>query len=162
VRPKPKFGRATPPRRGDRTGRDFAFGPSCAVAAKRTTSSIPIVFASGGDPVELGLVESLNRPGGNATGITMFLNELSAKRLEKLRELMPNILLVASIASDQRLRWHVRTTQIAAVSLRCSELALRANYGLMHRNKRTFYSISNPAKWPVAKIRRCVLFALLR
>ena len=83
-----------------------------AVAAKGATSSIPIVFASGGDPVELGLVESLNRPGGNATGITQFFNELSAKRLEKLRELMPNILRVAFMVNPINPRAHINASEL--------------------------------------------------
>src|SRR5438128_4689308 len=93
-------------------------GHPASLAAKQVTSSIPIVTATGPDPVELGLVASLARPGGNVTGVTSISSELSAKRLGLLKELIPRVSRVAAL-------WD-RTARGSALNVRDTEGAARS------------------------------------
>jgi putative ABC transport system substrate-binding protein len=95
-----------------------AFGPPVAHAAKNATSAIPIVFEVGSDPVESGLVASINRPGGNATGLSILFTQLTSKRLELLCELVPQARTIALLVNPK--------SPTAAPSIRGAEEAARA------------------------------------
>ena len=76
-----------------------AISPNVAIAAKAATTTIPIIFAADQDPAKLGIVDSFARPGGNATGISFLLQEVSAKRLELLRRLIPSSVRIAVLVN---------------------------------------------------------------
>jgi putative ABC transport system substrate-binding protein len=96
-----------------------ASAPPAAIAAKAATSTLPIVFSGGIDPVKLGLVVSLNRPGGNVTGVSQFSTDLEGKRLELLHELIPNAGVIAMLVNPtfQGTESIINDMQIAAHSL---------------------------------------------
>jgi putative tryptophan/tyrosine transport system substrate-binding protein len=94
-----------------------------ALAAKAATTTIPIVFLTGADPVKLGFVTSLNRPGGNLTGVTTLNTEITPKRLEVLRELLPTTNIMAVLVNPTNnpatVETELRQAQEAADTLGC-------------------------------------------
>jgi ABC-type uncharacterized transport system substrate-binding protein len=103
-------------------------GPAPAVAAKAATSTIPIVFSASSDPVKLGLVASLSRPGGNVTGSGMLTSELEPKRLELLRELAPKARVIGALVNPNRIdvEAQARALEDAARTLGLQVVILRA------------------------------------
>jgi putative ABC transport system substrate-binding protein len=95
-----------------------------AAAAKAATTTVPIVFSVGSDPVALGLVTSLDRPGGNVTGINFFINEVVGKRLELLRELLPSAGRVAVLVNPTNVVLTEITTRDTAAAARAMGLEM--------------------------------------
>jgi putative ABC transport system substrate-binding protein len=114
---------------GRRVSAILAGAPPAVVAAKAATTTIPIVFTSGGNPVQLGFVSSLNQPGGNVTGVSFLTNELGGKRLEVLRELVPGATSVALLVNPTRpsFQSEVNNTQQAAQALGVKLIILNAS-----------------------------------
>jgi putative ABC transport system substrate-binding protein len=106
-----------------------ATSPAGALAAKQATTTIPIVFHAGVDPVELGLVTSLNRPGGNVTGIYRFASGLEAKRLGLLHEMVPKVSTIAALVNPKYsgAKAQLRDLQEAAARLGVRLVVVRAN-----------------------------------
>jgi putative ABC transport system substrate-binding protein len=120
-------------------------GSVSAMAAKAITGTIPIVFTSGGDPVRMGLVASINRPGGNVTGVSLFTSTLVAKRLALLHELVPTATVIAMLVNPtnpnaepdtKEVETAARTTGLQLVVLRASnESDLDKVFGTMSQHK---------------------------
>jgi putative tryptophan/tyrosine transport system substrate-binding protein len=102
--------------------------PSVA-AAKAATATIPIVFTLGSDPVKFGIVASLNRPGGNITGVTLLAYLLDAKRVELLHELLPDVAVIAMLVNPKgtQAETQVKDFQVATRSLGREEIIQNAS-----------------------------------
>jgi putative ABC transport system substrate-binding protein len=113
-----------------------------ALAAKAATSTIPIVFTTGADPIKLGLVASLNRPGGNVTGISNLLLELGSKQLGLLRELVPAVTAITILVNPNfaGTESQLRDVEGAARTLRVQLNTLRA--GTDHEIETAFATIA--------------------
>jgi len=108
------------------------------LAARKATSTIPIVMANGADPVSFGLVESLSRPGGNVTGLTNFAEDLASKQIDIIRELLPHMVRVGALVNVEN-PLHVpqwRETQAAAA--KASLALLRFDYHVPDDLERAF------------------------
>ena len=106
-----------------------ALAPPAALAAKAATTAIPIVFAIGADPVDLGLVSNFSHPGGNITGVTFVSNTLSAKRLELVRELVPGATVIGLLVNpgNPTSEPQIRDAQAAARASGVQLLILKAS-----------------------------------
>jgi len=99
------------------------------LAAKAATTTIPIVFAVGGDPVKFGFVTSLNRPGGNLTGVSLFAVTLEAKRVELLCELVPNVMVLALLINPNTPVYDSETTEVQSAARLLGRQILVLNAG---------------------------------
>jgi putative ABC transport system substrate-binding protein len=98
-----------------------------ALAAKAATTTVPIVFSAPGDPIEIGLVSSLNRPGRNLTGISSWAAELGPKRLQLLHELLPTATIVAALVNPKG-----RNAEIQSREFMAAAAALRLQLHVLH------------------------------
>jgi putative tryptophan/tyrosine transport system substrate-binding protein len=94
----------------------MAGGPPAALAAKAATSTIPVVFTTGDNPVQVGLVTSLSRPGGNVTGVNVLYTDLESKKLGLLRDVVPQAGVVAALVNQTRAVAASQTAELQAAA----------------------------------------------
>jgi ABC-type uncharacterized transport system substrate-binding protein len=113
-----------------------------ALAAKAATATIPIVFGSGLDPVQLGLVASFNRPGGNATGVSVFTSELGPKRLGLVRELLPQPGTIAFFVDPKSATTPFQITEMQAAAQAVGQPLLIFNAGTEEQVDKAFAAMA--------------------
>jgi ABC-type uncharacterized transport system substrate-binding protein len=113
-----------------------------AQAAKAATETIPIVFTSGFDPVQLGLVASINRPGGNATGVSLFTTELGPKRLGLLRELLPDPGTIAFVVNPNNALTPLQAKEMQAAAQAVGQPLLVVSVGTEEQADKAFASMA--------------------
>jgi putative ABC transport system substrate-binding protein len=106
----------------------FTWGTPATLAAKAATATTPNVFLVGGNPVEMGLVASLSRSGGNLTGVTNLASEVGRKRLELLHELVPTAINIAALVNPARASASVAEPQSRALQAAAPKLGLQLNF----------------------------------
>jgi ABC-type uncharacterized transport system substrate-binding protein len=134
-----------------------AGGEPAALAAKSATSTIPIVFVIGGDPVKQGLATSFNLPGGNSTGVSILTTTLEPKRVELLRELVPQTAMIGVLANPgfPAYESQLQDVQEAAHALALQVLVLPANTDLtLRRRSRLSFNgaLTRSRCWPLRSL----------
>ena len=126
---------------------------AAALAAKAATTTVPIIFNSGGDPLQSGLVASLNRPGGNITGVTSMSRELMTKRLELLHELVPGVgsigLLVVAVAANPNIQPMITRTWVGRMAATCGWTFVGAEMTSIgcERSRRNWSACNPTSSW---------------
>jgi putative ABC transport system substrate-binding protein len=118
----------------------FAVGPPAVMAAKAATTTIPIVFETAGDPVQLGLVSSLARPGGNLTGVTSLNTDLGAKLLALLHELVPRATIIGLLVNPNNPNIAELTTKSLQVAARTLGLEIHVLHASADRDFDTVFA----------------------
>ena len=138
-------------------------GEPAALAAKSATSTIPIVFAIGGDPIKLGLVATYNRPGGNATGANILAAEMDGKRVALLHEMMPNVARVGLLLDPNFPAYATQLNELqqAATMINLQVEILRRPWYWRHPHFSTL-DVTSLLRWrPVMHCRLSTIFANL-